>query len=49
MRQWPRIHSASWLALPWSPLHGGLLAGILRKEPGGRSGGGRAAEEAYAW
>jgi aryl-alcohol dehydrogenase-like predicted oxidoreductase len=31
--------------LPWSPLHGGLLAGILRKEGGsGRSGGGRAAE-----
>jgi len=30
--------------LPWSPLHGGLLAGILRKEPGGRSGCGRAAE-----
>jgi aryl-alcohol dehydrogenase-like predicted oxidoreductase len=31
--------------LPWSPLHGGLLAGILAKEPGsGRSGGGRAAE-----
>jgi NDP-hexose C3-ketoreductase / dTDP-4-oxo-2-deoxy-alpha-D-pentos-2-ene 2,3-reductase len=31
--------------LPWSPLHGGLLAGILPKEPGaGRSGGGRAAE-----
>jgi NDP-hexose C3-ketoreductase / dTDP-4-oxo-2-deoxy-alpha-D-pentos-2-ene 2,3-reductase len=31
--------------VPWSPLHGGLLAGILRKEPGaGRSGGGRAAE-----
>jgi NDP-hexose C3-ketoreductase / dTDP-4-oxo-2-deoxy-alpha-D-pentos-2-ene 2,3-reductase len=31
--------------LPWSPLHGGLLAGILRKEPGaGRSGGGRAAD-----
>ncbi len=31
--------------LPWSPLHGGLLAGILRKQPGaGRSGGGRAAE-----
>ena len=30
--------------LPWSPLHGGLLAGILRKEAGsGRSGGGRAA------
>jgi NDP-hexose C3-ketoreductase / dTDP-4-oxo-2-deoxy-alpha-D-pentos-2-ene 2,3-reductase len=31
--------------LPWSPLHGGLLAGILRKDAGsGRSGGGRAAE-----
>ncbi|HEY7143884.1 MAG TPA: aldo/keto reductase [Streptosporangiaceae bacterium] len=30
--------------LPWSPLHGGMLGGILRKEPGGRSGGGRAAE-----
>jgi NDP-hexose C3-ketoreductase / dTDP-4-oxo-2-deoxy-alpha-D-pentos-2-ene 2,3-reductase len=31
--------------LPWSPLHGGLLAGILRKQAGaGRSGGGRAAE-----
>jgi aryl-alcohol dehydrogenase-like predicted oxidoreductase len=30
--------------LPWSPLHGGLLAGILRKEPGGRSAAGRAAE-----
>jgi NDP-hexose C3-ketoreductase / dTDP-4-oxo-2-deoxy-alpha-D-pentos-2-ene 2,3-reductase len=31
--------------LPWSPLHGGLLAGILRKQPGaGRSGGGRAGE-----
>ena len=31
--------------LPWRPLHGGLLAGILRKEPGaGRSGGGRGAE-----
>jgi NDP-hexose C3-ketoreductase / dTDP-4-oxo-2-deoxy-alpha-D-pentos-2-ene 2,3-reductase len=31
--------------LPWSPLHGGLLAGILRKEArSGRSGGGRAAE-----
>jgi NDP-hexose 2,3-enoyl reductase len=31
--------------LPWSPLHGGLLAGILRKKGGsGRSGGGRAAE-----
>ena len=31
--------------LPWSPLHGGLLGGILRKQPGaGRSGGGRAAE-----
>jgi aryl-alcohol dehydrogenase-like predicted oxidoreductase len=31
-------------ALPWSPLHGGLLGGILRKEKGGRSAGGRAAE-----
>jgi NDP-hexose 2,3-enoyl reductase len=31
--------------LPWSPLHGGLLGGILRKEAeGGRRGGGRAAE-----
>jgi NDP-hexose C3-ketoreductase / dTDP-4-oxo-2-deoxy-alpha-D-pentos-2-ene 2,3-reductase len=31
--------------VPWSPLHGGLLGGILRKKPGaGRSGGGRAAE-----
>src|SRR5580700_9206674 len=31
--------------LPWSPLHGGLLGGILRKqEAGGRSAGGRAAE-----
>jgi NDP-hexose C3-ketoreductase / dTDP-4-oxo-2-deoxy-alpha-D-pentos-2-ene 2,3-reductase len=31
--------------LPWSPLHGGMLAGILRKQSGsGRSGGGRAAE-----
>jgi NDP-hexose 2,3-enoyl reductase len=30
--------------LPWSPLHGGLLGGILRKEQGGRSAGGRAAE-----
>jgi len=27
-----------------SPLHGGLLGGILRKEQGGRSAGGRAAE-----
>ena len=30
--------------LPWSPLHGGLLGGILRKEQGGRSAGGLAAE-----
>ncbi len=36
--------------IPWSPLHGGLLGGILAKESaagtgeGGRSGGGRAAE-----
>src|SRR6266498_4812277 len=30
--------------IPWSPLGGGLLGGILRKEPGGRSGEGRAVE-----
>ncbi|WP_175408612.1 aldo/keto reductase [Streptomyces sp. TRM64462] len=34
--------------IPWSPLHGGLLGGVLRKEregaAGPRSGGGRAAE-----
>ncbi|HEY3907201.1 MAG TPA: aldo/keto reductase, partial [Streptosporangiaceae bacterium] len=32
--------------IPWSPLHGGLLGGILAKESdeGGRSGGGRAAQ-----
>ena len=31
--------------LPWSPLHGGLLAGVLRKEAqGGRRSAGRAAE-----
>ncbi|HET9899028.1 MAG TPA: aldo/keto reductase [Streptosporangiaceae bacterium] len=32
--------------LPWSPLHGGLLGGILAKEAdnSGRSGGGRAAQ-----
>jgi aryl-alcohol dehydrogenase-like predicted oxidoreductase len=31
--------------IPWSPLHGGLLGGILRKEGAeGRSAGGRAAE-----
>ncbi|HET7017037.1 MAG TPA: aldo/keto reductase [Streptosporangiaceae bacterium] len=36
--------------IPWSPLHGGLLGGILAKEAaagaegGGRSGGGRAAQ-----
>jgi NDP-hexose C3-ketoreductase / dTDP-4-oxo-2-deoxy-alpha-D-pentos-2-ene 2,3-reductase len=36
--------------LPWSPLHGGLLAGILRKQGGtGRSGGGRAAEALAKW
>jgi NDP-hexose 2,3-enoyl reductase len=39
--------------LPWSPLHGGLLGGILRKEKdgtrsSGRSDGGRAAEELAA-
>ena len=31
--------------LPWSPLHGGLLSGVLSKESAGpRSGGGRSAE-----
>ncbi|MGW4055428.1 aldo/keto reductase [Streptomyces sp. NPDC004779] len=31
--------------IPWSPLHGGLLGGVLRKETeGGRRTGGRAAE-----
>jgi aryl-alcohol dehydrogenase-like predicted oxidoreductase len=29
--------------LPWSPVHGGLLGGILRKQDLGRSKGGRAA------
>jgi aryl-alcohol dehydrogenase-like predicted oxidoreductase len=32
--------------IPWSPLHGGLLGGILRKKAGeGRSSGGRAKDE----
>jgi aryl-alcohol dehydrogenase-like predicted oxidoreductase len=31
--------------IPWSPLHGGLLSGVLRRQGGGgRSSGGRAAE-----
>jgi len=30
--------------IPWSPLHGGLLGGILRKQDRGRSGVGRAAQ-----
>ena len=30
--------------LPWSPLHGGLLSGVLSREAGPRSGGGRSAE-----
>jgi len=30
--------------LPWSPLHGGLLSGILSRESTGRTGGGRSAE-----
>jgi aryl-alcohol dehydrogenase-like predicted oxidoreductase len=30
--------------IPWSPLHGGLLGGILRKEKLGRSKGGRAGD-----
>jgi aryl-alcohol dehydrogenase-like predicted oxidoreductase len=28
--------------IPWSPLHGGLLGGILRKQDRNRSSGGRA-------
>jgi NDP-hexose C3-ketoreductase / dTDP-4-oxo-2-deoxy-alpha-D-pentos-2-ene 2,3-reductase len=33
--------------LPWSPLHGGLLGGMLRRKPaGGRRSGGRAARGA---
>ena len=31
--------------IPWSPLHGGLLGGILRKEKLGRSRGGRANDD----
>jgi aryl-alcohol dehydrogenase-like predicted oxidoreductase len=31
--------------IPWSPLHGGLLGGILRKEQLGRSRGGRASDD----
>src|SRR3954471_17419329 len=31
--------------IPWSPLHGGLLGGILRKEQLGRSRGGRANDD----
>ncbi len=31
--------------IPWSPLHGGLLGGILRKEKLGRSAGGRANDD----
>jgi NDP-hexose C3-ketoreductase / dTDP-4-oxo-2-deoxy-alpha-D-pentos-2-ene 2,3-reductase len=30
--------------IPWSPLHGGLLGGILRKQDRSRSGGGRATQ-----
>ena len=30
--------------LPWSPLHGGLLSGILSRESTGRTSGGRSAE-----
>jgi aryl-alcohol dehydrogenase-like predicted oxidoreductase len=30
--------------LPWSPLHGGLLSGVLAREAGPRSGGGRSRE-----
>jgi aryl-alcohol dehydrogenase-like predicted oxidoreductase len=31
--------------IPWSPLHGGLLGGILRKADKNRSAGGRASEQ----
>jgi aryl-alcohol dehydrogenase-like predicted oxidoreductase len=31
--------------IPWSPLHGGLLGGILRKQELGRSKGGRAGDD----
>jgi aryl-alcohol dehydrogenase-like predicted oxidoreductase len=31
--------------IPWSPLHGGMLAGVLQKGEGKRRGKGRAAEE----
>jgi aryl-alcohol dehydrogenase-like predicted oxidoreductase len=34
--------------IPWSPLHGGLLGGILRKEKLGRSKGGRANDDLEA-
>jgi NDP-hexose C3-ketoreductase / dTDP-4-oxo-2-deoxy-alpha-D-pentos-2-ene 2,3-reductase len=30
--------------LPWSPLHGGLLSGVLSRSSTGRTGGGRSAE-----
>src|SRR5580700_3656135 len=30
--------------LPWSPLHGGLLSGVLSRESTGRTSGGRSAE-----
>jgi NDP-hexose C3-ketoreductase / dTDP-4-oxo-2-deoxy-alpha-D-pentos-2-ene 2,3-reductase len=30
--------------IPWSPLHGGLLGGILRKQDRSRSGDGRATQ-----
>jgi len=30
--------------LPWSPLHGGLLSGVLSRQSTGRTGGGRSAE-----
>jgi NDP-hexose C3-ketoreductase / dTDP-4-oxo-2-deoxy-alpha-D-pentos-2-ene 2,3-reductase len=40
----PACQSYGLGVLPWSPLHGGLLAGILRKDGAGRSADGIAAE-----
>jgi len=40
----PACQSYGLGVLPWSPLHGGLLSGILGRETGPRSGGGRSAE-----
>ena len=40
----PSCQSYGLGVLPWSPLHGGLLSGVLGREAGPRSGGGRAVE-----